>query len=156
MKQAFSYSLKIWLTTIVVSPLLIGLLLNEITIKLVTENVFDFLGGELFIMVFGSVICIPSYILQALLLFYLNQRKLKIWHKKLYLSIFALFLSILSFSILNCQLLFDARNSISDYLPGNIIFWVISVWIIIIICIWSYKLKAQMSKEIELNQPLTQ
>ncbi|MFT5820531.1 MAG: hypothetical protein ACI8ZM_001774 [Crocinitomix sp.] len=86
MKDSIKYSLKFWLLSVIVAPILISLANSR---------------GEFFILflVFGFVFSIISWVLITLIIYQLKELKLKMVAKKIIISIFGIILCYIPFHL---------------------------------------------------------
>jgi hypothetical protein len=131
MKEAKLYSLKVWLTTIIVAPIIFGIVKNFLDPLI--YNVTDIFFGLAYSVPAGLILCIPSWLLFWLLAGYLNSSKLNAILKKLYISFFSILLVVLPFALLNIHYLIE-----SNYWP-EMIPWIGSYIGVLIGCIWIFK-----------------
>ncbi len=124
------YSIKVWLFTVIVSPLLLFLILGLIINAAKWNSILDSWMMIGFMMLYGLVLSIPS-----MLLFWLIQRQLKNNlnenKTKLILSVYSFFSVWITFYI------FD-RGFVERGLQQ--IFWVVIYSLTIVIGVWIFKL----------------
>jgi hypothetical protein len=124
------YSIKVWLFTVIVSPLLLFLILGLIINSAKWNSILDSYMMIGFMMLFGLVLSIPS-----MLLFWLIQRQLKNNlnenKTKLTLSVYSFFSVWITFYI------FDKGFVERGFQQ---IFWVVIYSLIIVIGVWIFKL----------------
>jgi hypothetical protein len=139
LKESLLYSLKIWLTVIVISPIVAGLIQMYIDPEI--YSFADVMVGLCYCIPAGLIFCLPSWLILWFLIRYLNKKELKMYSKKLYFTIASLFISILPFFIINPHTLLN-----SGYWP-SILPWLISYSGVLIICIWLYRLRIPSTKQ---------
>lgn len=124
------YSIKVWLFTVIVSPLLLflilGLIINSAKWNLILDS-WMMIG---FMMLYGLVLSIPS-----MLLFWLIQRQLKNnlneIKTKLILSVYSFFSVWITFYIFDREFVERGFQQI---------FWVVIYSLTIVIGLWIFKL----------------
>jgi len=135
MKQALIYSIKVWLTTVVLGMRIAVL----IKICLDTDHLIydfeDFFGSAIYDIPIGLIACAPSWILFSLSVLVINKPKRSVMVKKLWLTLAAFILGILPFAIV-----FWGQLTHPNYWPDMApeVFGYISVTIA---SLWFYKLK---------------
>jgi uncharacterized membrane protein len=115
MKQALIYSLKVWLTTIVLGMRVAAV----IKICLDTDHLYgagDIFSSAIYDIPVGLIACTPSFFLFLVGVFFLSKTSGTIWSKKLILSVLGVILAILPFAIVFTHQLFSA-NYLPDMLP---------------------------------------
>ncbi len=132
MKQVSIYTLKVWLTTIVIAPIIVGFLHRYIDPEI--YNYSSILVGLLYCVPAGIIFCLPSWLLFWKLCSFVNDRTLKTIYKKLLITIPSVFLSLIPWLIINAHALFSP-NYWPSFLP-----WVVSYSGVLIACVWIYKL----------------
>lgn len=124
------YSIKVWLFTVIVSPLLLFLILGLIINSAKWNEILDSYMMIGFMMLYGLVLSIPS-----MLLFWLIQRQLKNNlnenKTKLILSVYSFFSVWITFYI------FDKGFVERGFQQ---IFWVVIYSLTIVIGVWIFKL----------------
>jgi hypothetical protein len=133
MKQALVFSSKVWLTTIIVSPIIVGLLQSFLDPD--TYSYSDAFVGLIYCVPGGVIFCLPSSLLFWLAVWYVNKKKLKTYQKKIYISVGSVFLALIPFAILNAHTLFSP-----NYWPSELP-WVGSYFGILTASIWFFKLR---------------
>ncbi|MDB4905039.1 MAG: hypothetical protein JWQ63_4320 [Mucilaginibacter sp.] len=135
MIQAFIYTLKVWWTAAIVSPILILIFLPN---QNHSDNSQDFIITCLVVFV-GAIYSVPSAIL-----FYLTSRwvnKLKVYLQKLILTVVSTVLTYLPFGLIKgIRLEFDNSTIV---LLG-------SYYIVIVAGIWLYKLMLVNNESISI------
>jgi Ca2+/Na+ antiporter len=133
MKQAFIYSLKVWLTVILVGPLLFVILTK---LLLPHANYFDSFGnilGSIGLLIYvGTVVSLPCWFLLWLSTILIC--KYDVINKKVYLASLSVVLCLSEF-----YLIFH-----NDDHPWKIdtFVWMLAYVLLVIITIWYYKLKS--------------
>jgi len=146
MKRAFIYTLKVFLTTIILAP---GL-----------ATAITFFGNPeiykpedalytLIIIPAGLLLCIPSYVLFGLIASYLNKLFGNIFIIKTLLSLAALPLTLLPFGIMNYHTIIN-----SNYWP-SIAPWLGSYAGITVLGVWVYRLNRLITNTPPLQQGYT-
>lgn len=124
------YSIKVWLFTVIVSPLLLFLILGLIINSAKWNSILDSYMMIGFMMLYGLVLSIPS-----MLLFWLIQRQLKNNlnenKTKLILSVYSFFSVWITFYI------FDKGFVERGFQQ---IFWIVIYSLTIVIGVWIFKL----------------
>jgi hypothetical protein len=116
MKKALMYSLKVWLTTIILGMRV------AVVIKICLDTDHSIYGaGDVFATAIydipvALIAWIPSFLLFLVVVYYLSKTDNAIWTKKLILSGLGIFLAILPFVIVFTHQLFSA-NYLPDMLP---------------------------------------
>jgi hypothetical protein len=129
MKHTLIYSLKVWLTTIVLGMRVAAV----IKICLDTSHLYgvgDIFSSAIYDIPVGLIACTPSFFLFFLAVFFLSKSINTIWSKKLILSVLGVILAILPFAIVFTHQLFSA-NYLPDMLPelgGYIVITIAGVW----------------------------
>ncbi|MGF7039102.1 hypothetical protein M2273_002354 [Mucilaginibacter lappiensis] len=130
--HVFNYCLKVWLTSVVVSPILY--ILIEVIIN---SGYFESIPSEiafiLFSILYGLILSIPSCLLLLGSLYVLNRMNLSISTSKIWLSITGIILTLIPFVIMYHSYDIERRPAI---IP-----WAISYCLVIVAEIWFYKLK---------------
>lgn len=134
MKEAGLYSIKVWLTTIIVAPIIAGII--QLCLDPLTYNFNDIFLALFYAFPAGIILCIPSLLLFWLITWYLNKYCIGIIRKKIYITLLCSFLTILPFSILNIRALTH-----SNYWP-SLMPWLISCFIVLIGSVWLYDIKS--------------
>ena len=143
MKLAILYSIKIWLTSVVLSPV-VFVFGDDLIHPNNSEWFYSALGFIGFSIVYGLVLSIPCVIILFLFAGSLVYRKLDMIYKKLLLSIVGIVLSILPF-----YLLFRGDDNRFDLYT---FFWSLSYCFFIVAGVWFYELEpAYKAKAIEKN-----
>ena len=132
MKQAFKYSLKVWLTSVIISPALImtGDKLLHPNDDIGFNGFFGFIG---YAIIYGLVLTIPCSVILFLFVGSLVNRKITEFYKRLMISILASILTILPFYIL--------FHRDDNFLDWDLIVWVFSYLALIIAAVWLYRLE---------------
>jgi hypothetical protein len=145
MKQAFIYSLKVWLTTAVLGMRLAVL----IKICLDTDHLIygfqDVFGSAIYDIPVGIIDCSPSWIIFSFAVWLVAKTKSRMLLKKLCLTSIAIVLGILPFGIVFWYQL-TRPNYWPDMAPE-----ILGYVGITIAGIWFYKLRAAANKP--LNEP---
>jgi lysylphosphatidylglycerol synthetase-like protein (DUF2156 family) len=132
MKQALIYSLKVWLTAVVVSPplyLIVEAMVNK-------HNQTNLEGGVLFVLmslVYGLLLSIPSYLLLLLAVYFSTRRMESGWVIKMFLTLVGMVLSLIPF-----QLIFGQDDAITQVVT---IPWAVCYCIVVVISLLLYELK---------------
>jgi len=126
MKWPIIYSLKVWLITILLGPVI------YYSIQAFTDPVFrhhtNLVDFTTEVLKYSIIFSLPSLILFSLLVFLINLLNYSMWVKKLILTIIGVLLIVLPL------------HAIKSYWGPWIIQWTIAYGSIIITCIWSFKL----------------
>ena len=132
MKQTLLYSLKIWLTSVVVGPALYGIF-DALTRPNFLHNLTGVAGFYLYSLPYGLILSIPSWLLFWLLLHSLNMLRWNWVTTRVLFSIVAVILTLAPFI-----LLFGADDP-----AGNETFlaWPMAYCFVLIAGIWFYKLR---------------
>jgi hypothetical protein len=134
MKQALIYSLKVWLTTVVLGLRISGL----IRICMDTDHLIykwsDMFSSAMYDIPVGLIACLPSWALFILSVWALKKSKSSLILVKLFLSLIGVMLSILPFAIVFNHQLFNI-NYLPDMLPDLFGYTLITV-----AGVWFYKL----------------
>lgn len=136
MKQAIIYSLKVWLTAVLLSPLLSVILFEPFD----DHNSTDIKGALFFILLsipYGLVLSIPSWLLLWISVWLVNRLSTSSIKKKWMLSIIGLVLSLLPF-----YLIFGHDD---NPVGEGAIEWAVAYCIVILAGIWFYPLKGRDS-----------
>ena len=124
------YSIKVWLFTVIVSPLLLFLILGLIINSAKWNEILDSYMMIGFMMLYGLVLSIPS-----MLLFWLIQRQLKNNlnenKTKLILSVYSFFSVWITFYIIDKGFVERGFQQI---------FWIVIYSLTIVIGVWIFKL----------------
>jgi len=130
MKQSFTYSLKVWLTTVTIVPfiqMIEGLIIgNHTSISNAEQMIF-------LTLLFGLLLSMPSWLFLWMSAYLLNRLTDNILVIKLSLMILSIGLAILPFFLLAGTV----SLSIHDLI------WFGPYPIIVVACIWLYKLKPE-------------
>ena len=130
MKRAILYTLKIWLTTILLTPAL--RILIAITFKLPTLQVSLSYSEYYLMAIYIGLICsLPGLISLWIFTIWINRRLIVIYDKKLYITLFVFLETLITFYCVFW---------LPDTLKGNIIM-TFPYCIISAAAIWFYKLK---------------
>ena len=125
MKQAFIYSLKVWLTAVFITPLLLKLFW-----MIINESSGSNAVGAL--IIFGGILSIPSVLLLFLTSLILISKAITVTSMKLILSLAGIILAYLPVWILN------GRQFALDSFMLN---FFVGYTVVVIAGIWVYKLK---------------
>lgn len=132
MKQVLIYSLKVWLTSVVFSPVLFF-----ICDSMLHSNDLGNLSGALgfigYSITYGLVISIPSWLILFLFSGSLVNRQLKLHYKRILITAVSIVLSILPF-----YLLFRGDDNGFDLYTK---LWSFSYCSIIVAGVWYYRLE---------------
>jgi hypothetical protein len=135
MKQALIYSLKVWLTTVVLGMRIAAL----IKILLDTDHLIykfsDIFTSAVYDIPVGLIACLPSFGIFLLTVSLLRKSNYNIRSKKLVLSALGLLLSVLPFALLFTHQLFNI-NYLPDMLPELCAYTGLTI-----AGIWFYKLE---------------
>ncbi|HEY4328004.1 MAG TPA: hypothetical protein VGN20_28730 [Mucilaginibacter sp.] len=135
MKEAFIYSLKVWLTGVILSPVLftaIDIIIHR-NIYYDYQNALGFIGYSI---VYGLILSIPSWLLLWLAIIIVSKWGVAIELKKVALTVAGAVLSLLPF-----YLLFHNDDKSSD---KDVCTWATTYCLVIIGGIWFYKFKPIM------------
>ena len=141
MKQAFIYSLKVWLTTVLLGmrvAALIKIATDTQHLMYKAEDIFD---SAIYDIPVGLIACLPSWLLFSLVVGYLNKVIHSVEQEKLWLSVVAVFLSILPFALLFWHQL-THLNYLPDMLPELAAYTIVTI-----AGTWFYKLPS-ITKEV--------
>jgi len=132
MKHAILYSIKIWLTSVVISPVvfIVGDCLTHPNNRIGLYGCLGFIGYSL---AYGLVLSIPCWLILFLMAGSLVNRNLNMVYKKLLISIIGVALSILPFYLL-------FRNDDNGFDLYTFI-WSLSYCSFIIVGVWFYELE---------------
>jgi hypothetical protein len=132
MNKVLSYSLKVWLTTIVLCPVLsiLTLLIQAVNLH-EAANVVMLLVGSPFSMLLIGVLTIPSAVLFYISSKYLLKWGVKTFFAKIILSLLGLLLTCLTISVFG-----NFRFTL------NYVFVILPYLISIFISIWIYRLES--------------
>jgi len=136
MKQAIVYSLKVWLTSVVVAPflvLLIGLL----------GKMGEGVGIALAMLMLGTLFSLPSFLLLSLACWALTRMQSKIVMIKVELTLIGVLLTYIPFFIINDYAFLINRDELS-----RTFFVVYSL--LITFGIWFYKFNGASKKQINI------
>jgi hypothetical protein len=133
MKKTLVFSLKVWLTTIVIAPFIFGII--QVSTDTEIYRLTDVLVGLFYCVPAGIVLCLPLWSLFWLFTTLINKMNSKIIVKKIALSIVMILLIMLTFCIINSHALFSP-----DYWP-SVLPMVFSYLGVGILCVWCYPLK---------------
>jgi hypothetical protein len=136
MKQSLIYSLKVWLTSVILSPFLftiIDIIIHQ-NILYDYKNAIGFIGYSI---IYGLILSIPSWLLLLLVIVIVSKWGIVIGLKKTVLTIAGAILSLLPFYLL-------FRND--DYTSNKDVYiWAITYCFVIIGGIWIFKFKPIIS-----------
>ena len=152
MKQALIYSLKVWLTTSIVSPILLTtlhLVFLQRNLALVHINQYDtprayhLLISKLPLMVAGNVVLlIPLCVALCYTTVLLEGRQLPVAKYKLYLSIVAVFFApLVPLLLLGYVILVEMASLNTPGYSYDVTFNPVSTILVALASIWFYKLK---------------
>ena len=136
MKQAIVYSLKVWLTSVVVAPflvLLIGLL----------GKMGEGVGIALAMLMLGTMFSLPSFLLLSLACWALTRMQSKIVMIKVELTLIGVLLTYIPFFIINDYAFLINRDELSRT------FFVIYS-LLITFGIWFYKFKGASKEQTDI------
>jgi hypothetical protein len=134
MKQAFIYSLKVWLTIACLSPFatfIVLVITDPLTYRL--SDMVDV--SMVYTVIAGLLVCGPAYALTGFIVWFLLGRVKSIRQLKLSLTLITATLILLPFAIVNYHALTN-----SGYWPA-LLQWLASYYAITVTCIWFYKVK---------------
>ena len=146
MKQTLMYSLKVWLTTVVVTPLLATLVLGLFMRSSDhSEPIGDDLGFFLACVVFGLAYSITPFLVMWYVGFRINSRSWATGKVKMLLMTISIVLSALMF------ISFDLYRGFLDW---NTLYLGLPYIAVLALSIWLYKLKpADSNIDIQLESP---
>ncbi|MEO6849387.1 MAG: hypothetical protein ABI166_02115 [Mucilaginibacter sp.] len=148
MKKATIYSLKVWLTTVVLGMRIAGLIKILLDTDHVTYSFQDIFYSAIYDIPVGLIACLPSWLIFTFITFYLNNKKnIKIVYKKCWLTISAMFLGVLPFAIVFWPQLTHINYS-PDMLPVLIAYTGVTI-----AGIWFYKLDPVNNVGRDLQSP---
>jgi hypothetical protein len=136
MKQSLIYSSKVWLTTIILGMRVAALIKIGLDTDHLIYSPLDIINSAIYDIPIGLIVCLPSWFLFMILVSYFNKKNIQLIYKKLWLTITAIFLSVLPFAILFWYQLTHI-NYLPDMLPE-----LIGYTSVTIIGIWVYKMRA--------------
>jgi hypothetical protein len=128
----FNYGLKVWLTSVVVSPILY-ILIEVIINPGYFESVPSRMAFIVFSIPYGLILSIPSCLLLLASIYVFNRMSLPISTSKIWLSITGIILTLIPFVIMYHSYDIERRPAV---IP-----WAISYCLVIVAGIWFYKLK---------------
>ena len=132
MKRTLIYSLKVWLTCVVVSPVLYcnieALSESSLSKGLVADG-----GFFLYSLPFGLVLSLPSWVMFWLSLHSVNMLNWGLVTTKLLISVIAVILTALPF-----VLLFGTDDPGSD---KSLLIWPVCYCLVLVAGVWYYKLR---------------
>jgi len=136
--DAFRYSLKVWLTSVILSPILYVLVDSVLNPKYISGllGIFGFISYSI---PYGLMLSIPSWGLLWISCIFINKRTATVRLKKIILSIIGAILSLLPF-----YLLFHLDD---DNAHEDVITWSICYSVIIIAGVWFYKLSLNHNRD---------
>jgi hypothetical protein len=134
MKQALIYSLKVWLTSVTVSPIIIVLLTKTLWHRMYRfdslGNIFGYWGMMIYL---ASILSIPSLLLLWLSSWQVTRYKATLPFRKWLLSLIGILLTATPFYIV-----FHSEESVR---VEELAIWMSSYSLVIIAGVWLYKLK---------------
>jgi len=135
MKPAFIYSLKVWITTIILGMRITGLIRISLDTDHLIYGVEDIFNSAIYDIPIGFVACLPSWLIFSVTVRYVNAMKTSLIYKKTWLTLISIFLGILPFAFLFWPQL-THTNYWPDMLPEIIGYAVVTT-----AGIWFYKLE---------------
>jgi hypothetical protein len=134
MERSIIYSLKVWLLTILLGPVIYYLILSftDPVFRHYT-NLFNFTTE---VLRYSIIFSLPSLVLFTLLAFLINLPNYSMWIKKLILNVIGVLLIALPL------------HAIKSYWGPWVIQWTIAYGSIIIVGIWIFKLEQTSSLEV--------
>ena len=138
MRQSLIYSLKVWLTAVFITPLLIALASKVLEPRHGFDSVANFFGTIAYMFAFGLVLSIPSWLLLWMFTFLLCKSSLRMACVKTILAFIGFMLSIFPFI-----LIFSHDDNPLD---PDVMIWVIFYSIVIVTGLWLYELKSVESR----------
>jgi len=138
MRHSLKYSLKVWLTAVFITPLLIALASRVLEPSHGFDNVTNFFGTIAYMFAFGLVLSIPSWLLLWMFTTLLSKSSLGMASVKAILSVIGVMLSIFPFIII--------FSHDDNPLDPDVMIWVTSYSIVIVVGLWFYKLKGIESR----------
>ena len=131
-----SYSTKVWLTSVLLSPLL--LLLSMIPFH--PARLLEYFFTTLFIIGFSIVCSVPNWLILMACTWKINAQKWTFWQKKIILSVLCMVFTILLF-----MLVFH-----DDFVRGEDIWNLAFIYVgTLVFGIWIYDLQPSFSESIE-------
>ena len=139
MYEAFKYSVRVWLTGVLLSPAIIAVF------GIIPRNNFDNIVFIFFFgTIFGLVLSIPSFLLLLSLTAIIVKRDFKPWYKKIILSFTGIALTLLAFYLYQQNRMLHGEN----------LQFAIVYALVIIAGIWYYKFQGIAADQISWNQPV--
>ncbi len=139
MKSALKFSSKVWLTTIIIGPLILG-----IRIYFMYDWVYDplahaFLVPEMGIPV-GILYFFPSWFISTIVCWYMFKKNVPNKLTKVYLSFVAIVLAVAPFAVMDYRSLFATNVDFLAGFPPDL-FWTSTYIGLTVAGVWFYKLK---------------
>jgi hypothetical protein len=140
MKTALIYSSKVWLTTIFVGPLIMGVKIYSFYYGR-DEDAWKclYLVPEIGIL-YGILYFLTSWFILSRLCWYISKRNLINKRTKVYLSFIGLVLAIAPFAVMDYHSLFTINKGWFAGFPPDL-FWTITYVGLTVAGIWFYKLE---------------
>lgn len=140
MKQTLLFSFLVFITTIIIGPILL-----QIALTLIDPTVNNFAGSVdiiLYTIFVGLIACIPSWLIIGLFANYLIKRNVSRIGIRALLSLIAIPVLILPVGFLSVNYLFKS-NYWASILP-----LLASYYICLVTCIWAYRLPITASSNV--------
>ena len=133
MKEPFNYSLKVWITALLLGSVILGIIMMIVYPDgEVIKAIEDTLLLSLFAFLFGAILSVPSLLLFYLVVNQLLKTSSSVFNKKVGLSLTAILLGLLPFLI---------GYITKQFVLHSFIYSIIYI-LIIVIAIWIYELKS--------------
>ena len=138
MKQALIYSLKVWLTTVILGSLIMG-----IRIWFLYDWLADRWDNEVKVQEItipsGLVCYLPCWFIFGLLCWYLNKKAVSVRSRYIFMSLTAIILAMAPFAIMDYQSLFSlyAKGFFAGFPPD--LFWTCTYVGVTLIGTWFYR-----------------
>lgn len=132
MKETLFYTLKVWISSVVLGPVMYSA--SDILFEPKRSDDFSCsLSFIAFSVPYGLILSVPSFVILWLTTYGISRLKLSIMATKLWLSIVGTVLTALPFALI------FGHDDPSGYL--STIAWATSYSLVIVVGIWFYKLK---------------
>ncbi|WP_158827203.1 hypothetical protein [Mucilaginibacter lacusdianchii] len=134
MKQAFMYSLKVWITTACLGPFVTGIVLI-ITDPLIyrLSDLAD--ASMVYTIIAGLFVCGPAYALTGLIVYFLLAKLKSVKRLKVSITFITTAIVLLSFAIVDYHALIN-----SNYWP-SLLPWLACYYAVTVAGIWFYKVE---------------
>jgi hypothetical protein len=141
MKQALTYSLKVWLTTTIAGSIITGIRLYFLY-NLAYDRLANFFGVVVTGCQLGIIYYIPCWVILGLTAWYLNKKGVIVSYKKMFIILIAAILSLFPFILMDYRSLFSINGTglFAGFPPD--LYYTITYVGVTVVSSWFYKVKS--------------